>query len=321
MGKRINDKEFEYMKVKKFEKLTPWGIVFDIKRLSYDDGPGLRTTVFLKGCPLHCLWCHSPESQTSKPQLVFYQNKCVLCGRCVAVCPEGVHNLQDAKHQINWEKCKNCGKCTELCPTVALEIKGRKFSVQKLFKEILKDKVFYINSGGGVTISGGEPLNQAEFVKAVFELCQKEGIHTALDTSGFSKTELLKLVIPYTDLFLFDLKHMDDREHRRLTGVSNGLIHSNLRLLAEMDKDIQIRVPLIPGYNDMDENILATAEFVSSLGITQIAFLPYNKMAGSKYTWMGRKYTLEEITPQTSKDLDHIRKIAAEHNLGVQIGG
>jgi len=179
------------MKIKKFEKSTLWGLVFDIKRLSNDDGPGLRTTVFLKGCPLHCLWCHSPESQTNKPQLVFYQNKCVLCGRCVAVCPEGVHNLQDTKHQINWEKCKNCGKCVERCPTVALEIKGRKFSAQKLFKEILKDKVFYTNSGGGVTISGGEPLNQAEFVKAVFELCQKEGIHTALDTTGFSKTELL----------------------------------------------------------------------------------------------------------------------------------
>ena len=309
------------MKIKKFEKSTLWGIVFDIKRLSNDDGPGLRTTVFLKGCSLHCLWCHSPESQTNKPQLVFYQNKCVLCGRCVAVCPEGVHNLQDTKHQINWEKCKNCDKCVERCPTVALEIKGRKFSAQKLFKEILKDKVFYTNSGGGVTISGGEPLNQAKFVKAVFELCQREGIHTALDTSGFSKTESLKLVIPYTDLFLFDLKHMDDYKHQRLTGISNRLIHKNLKILAKTSKDIQIRVPLIPGYNDMDDNILATVEFVSSLKITQIAFLPYNRMAGSKYTWMGKKYTLEGLKPQTLKDLDHIRKIAVDHNLEVQIGG
>jgi len=232
--------------------------------------------------------------------------------------------LQGAKHQINWEKCKNCGKCTEICPTVALEIKDRKFPVQKLFKEILKDKVFYINSGGGVTISGGEPLNQAEFVKAIFELCQKEEIHTALDTSGFCKTELLKLVIPYTDLFLFDLfdlKHMDDREHRRLTGVSNELIYSNLRLLAEMNKDIQIRVPLIPSYNDMNDNILATVEFISSLGITRIAFLPYNKMAVSKYTWVGKRYVLEDIKPQKLKDLDHIPRIAVEHGLEVQIGG
>lgn len=296
------------------------GIVFDIKRLSYDEGPGLRTTIFLKGCPLNCLWCHNPEGINSEPNLIFYRSKCILCNHCVKICSNSVHSIKNSKHYINWQACVNCGKCTEFCPTTALEIKGRKYSAQEIFNKILEDKIFYTNSGGGVTMSGGEPLYQIFFVKKVFELCKKEGIHTALDTSGFCELEQFKLIIPYTDLFLFDLKHMNSNEHIRLTGKSNEIIHNNLKYLSKEKKDIQIRVPLIPSLNDMDSNIIPTIEFVCSLGIKKITFLPYNNITGSKYNWIGRKYTLERIKPVTAKSLEHIWKIAIEHHLEVQIG-
>lgn len=272
------------------------GTIFDIKRFAVHDGDGIRTTVFLKGCPLKCLWCHNPESLSFKPQLAYYVNKCVHCGSCAAVCPTGAHAMTDAGHVFRKDLCNSCGKCEEACPENALQLFGRSVTPQEILPVLLEDKEFYVNSNGGVTLSGGECLMQPDFCTELLQLLKAEGIHTAVDTCGFVPRASIEKVLPYTDIFLFDIKAIDPDVHRRCTGQSNEQILDNLRFIDQAGKAIEVRIPYVPGHNsDQMEKIAA---FVKTLkNVTTVKVLAYHNYAGSKYSALGMENTLPEVVP------------------------
>ena len=252
--------------------------IFDIERNSYVDGPGIRTTVFFKGCNLRCAWCHNPESQSPKPQMMFYKNKCTGCGKCKEKCPNHL------------ESCELCGKCTLYCPHDAREICGKEYTVDEVMREILKDKTFYENSGGGVTFSGGECMLQIDFLEAILKECKINGVHTAVDTAGHVPFECFEQIIPYTDLFLYDVKCYDSDKHRQYTGASNELILSNLGRLLKMGIVIWVRIPIIPTVNDSKEEMLNIKKFIISCGSPEkIELLPYHAMGEHKYAAIGKQ--------------------------------
>ena len=283
------------------------GLVFSIDRFVAEDGPGVRTTVFLKGCPIHCAWCHSPQSIPGTPQLLFYSGRCIKCGACVAACPNNAQIISSEDRVILWDMCEDCGKCAEVCPANALVIEGKWLTVDQVVDVVKRDIVYYTNSGGGVTFSGGEATFQPNFLTACLKACKELGIHTAVDTCGVVRWSVLEKMLPYVDLFLFDIKHMDSQTHKELTGAGNELILQNLRNLSNHDKTIWIRIPLIPGNNDSEENLRQTAEFIKPLaGIERITLLPYNDAAGAKYGFIGKKYPLEGIVPHSEMEYEEI---------------
>ena len=291
-------------------------IIFDIQRFAVNDGPGIRTTVFVKWCPLRCLWCHNPESFTGNPQLLFNAGKCIGCGSCYEVCPEGVHVTVEGKHVIQWDRCNACGECVEECYSGALELAGRRISVRDAMEVILKDKVFYKNSEGGVTVSGGEPLAQSLFTGAMLGQAQRFGIHTALDTSGYAPWSTLEDVLHHTDLVLYDLKHMNSGIHQKLTGVPNELILENLKRIDDTGKPIWIRVPLIPGHNDDKENYYHLGEFLSRLNnVERFDLLRYHRLAESKYENAGIEYRLKGLETPEKKDAEHLSEILVDYGL------
>ena len=252
--------------------------IFDIERNSYVDGPGIRTTVFFKGCNLRCSWCHNPESQSALPQMMFYKNKCTGCGKCKEKCPNHL------------ESCELCGKCTIYCPRDAREICGKEYTVDEVMREILKDKAFYDHSGGGVTFSGGECMLQIDFLEAILKECKNNGVHTAVDTAGHMPFECFEQIIPYTDLFLYDVKCYDSDKHRQYTGASNELILSNLGRLLKMGIAIWVRIPIIPTVNDSEEEMLNIKKFIISSGSPEkIELLPYHAMGEHKYAAIGKQ--------------------------------
>lgn len=264
------------------------GTIYNIQRFSLHDGPGIRTTVFLKGCPLRCAWCHNPESQGAKPQLSFFAQRCLGCGACGVVC--AVHALGDG-HRVDYAACRACGMCVDRCASGALEILGREAATPEILQEVLKDEVFYRTSGGGVTLSGGEPLMQADFAAAVLRAAREAGIHTAVETCGHAPWPAVEKLLPWTNLFLYDVKQMDSDLHRQYTGVDNRLILANLEKLCRLGANVVVRTPVIPGYNDGAENFLALAAFLHALSHpVPVEILPYNDLAGSKYPRLGMTY-------------------------------
>ncbi len=301
--------------------LISTGIIFNIQRYSIHDGPGIRTTVFLKGCPLNCWWCQNPESQLSGQEMIFWGDRCIGCGACSTVCLSGAIQIKNGIPVTEKEKCILCGKCIEKCPALAREMIGEKLTTEEVIKDIEKDLIFYEESGGGVTFSGGEPLKQSEFLEGLLNGCREKKIHTAVDTSGYISWEILDKIIPKVDLFLYDLKIMDSKKHKKYTGVSNEIILENLKKLSSIHSNIFIRFPVIPGVNDDYQNIKETGEFLSSLKITQVNLLPYHYIGMDKYKRIGRTYKLADIQPPSKEKLSEVSAILSKFNLNVKLRG
>jgi pyruvate formate lyase activating enzyme len=298
-------------------------VVFNIERHALHDGPGIRTLVFLKGCPLHCLWCSNPEGQSSTPELLFRAKDCVSCMRCVEVCPKqavkvAVDRVMMADDRIVYtdrELCDACGKCVTVCPAGAREIAGREMDVHQVAAEVLKDEVFYRNSGGGVTVSGGSPLIYPDFVAELFHTLKRHAVYTALETCGAVPWGNFQKVLDCTDLFLYDLKHMDPEKHEAHTGRRNELILENLSRLDEAGADIIIRVPVVPSFNDSTDSIAGIARFTMTLSSEPpIHLLPYHTLGRSKYHHLEREYPLERQGLLLVSTLEDLERTAREVN-------
>ena len=311
------------------------GKVYDIQGFSVQDGPGIRTTVFLKGCPLRCPWCHSPESQQFHSQLSWISMRCIgmeKCGKCLSACPKGAitpgtviqHMVtkENVRHvHIDRSICDNCGACAAACYPDALFMCGTDYGVEELVEKLSKDKPFYEQSGGGVTISGGEALSQFEFTLALLKALKKRGINTALDTTGFTSPQNIDAVLPYTDLFLYDLKHMKSDQHKAVTGVPNEIILENAKRIADAGGKLQVRIPVIPRFNDSEENISETGEFCKSLGgaVTVIQLLPYHNMGVMKYQRISNGHKVPEAPVPSDEKIQSLKKLLEDLGLSVTV--
>lgn len=298
-----------------------YGTIFNIQKYSIHDGPGIRTTVFLKGCNLRCWWCHNPESLKTNQEIIFWQGKCINCKDCEKTCDKGAIEFTKKGYCRDIQKCNLCGKCTDICPSEALEHVGIKMTTKEVIKEIEKDRVFYEESGGGVTFSGGEPLLQIDFLDNILTSLKEKNTHITIDTSGNVDWKNIDRIKDKVDLFLYDIKHMNDKEHKKLTGVSNSKILSNLKKLNLGGSNIWVRIPIIPRINDDDTNILKICEYLLSINLNKVYLLPYHNIAVHKYEKLDMTYKLPDALPPNEEDIKRIYDIFVKQGFNVKIGG
>jgi pyruvate formate lyase activating enzyme len=298
-------------------------LIFDIKRYAINDGPGIRLTIFFKGCPLNCRWCHNPESISPQAQKMFAAGKCIGCGECVRVCPLQACELTTEGIGTDRERCNICGNCASVCPTLATEVSGRTQSVDELMQVITKERPFFDQSGGGVTFSGGEPLLYPEFLRDILDACGRQRLHRCIDTSGLAKIDILLDIAQRTELFLYDLKLMDCEKHKRWTGVGNELILHNLQILAATGAEICIRIPLITGVNADAANLVSTAKFIAGLpGVKKsVNLLPFHNIAQGKDQKLGHKRNLTLLSEPTPTEQQQAIEIFSNHGLNAEVGG
>lgn len=300
---------------------NPNPLLFSIKRYALHDGPNIRTTVFFKGCPLSCFWCHNPEGINPKAEVIFVKDKCIGCRECLHGCPESALTVDDNGIHRDFSRCTTCLECVEICPSLAHEAVGYQSGINEVMAEIEKDRLFYEQSGGGVTFSGGEPLMQPQALLELLKRCGERGIHRAVDTTGFAPTTILVNIAKHVDLFLYDIKVMDAELHKKYTGVDNTLILKNLKVLSESGAKIQIRVPLLAGINDSDHNIRLTADFICNLkGIQGVDLLPYHHFASHKYLKLGGEYRGEQHHTPDSQCIARVTHIFKDFGLQVRLG-
>jgi pyruvate formate lyase activating enzyme len=296
------------------------GIIYDIQRFSLHDGPGIRTIIFFKGCPLRCKWCCNPESQMKNNQIMYIKNNCIDCRKCIQVCPTGAIDLENKK--IIHTKCIACGKCVEVCYANALQMIGKEITVKEVFTEIQKDSVYYKHSNGGITLSGGEALSQPEFATELLKACKNAGYNTSIETTSFASLESINKVLEYVDLVLLDIKVMNSKLHKVYTGQSNDLILNNIKHIVDTGKEVIIRIPLIPSVNDTDENISKTINFIKELQlIKEVHILPYHRLGINKYDYLGYDYLLKhKLTPE-EEHIESIKDMFEKEGFICKIGG
>lgn len=294
--------------------------IFNIQKFSIHDGPGIRTTVFFKGCPLRCLWCHNPESQSPVKEILYDKSKCTLCGNCIRACENKAIEMKDKTLTTNMDKCSFRGDCVLSCINSAREIAGKEYTLNEVMEEVLKDKVFYKNSKGGVTLSGGEPLIYADFIEALLKELKKENIHTAVDTCGYGDFKAIERISKYTDLFLYDLKLTDDEKHILYTGVSNKIILDNLLKLSKIHDNINLRLPLIEGINADENHILEVLSLIKGMNIKKVNLLPYHDIGRHKCEKSGRPYA-EDMERPTDDKLNRFKEMFENEGYMVKIGG
>ncbi len=297
------------------------GIVFELQRFSLHDGPGIRTIVFLKGCPLACQWCSNPESQVPKPQLMYIANNCIGCRKCLSACPTEAINFNHP-FPIDYNRCITCGKCAAICYSGALNMAGSIMTVGDVLTELKKDSNHYRRSGGGITLSGGEPLIQSEFTEQLLKGCKANGWHTAIETTAYTDENTLKRVLPWLDLFLMDIKHMDPNKHRQHTGKTNELILENAKIISQSNVKMIVRVPIIPEFNDNVDDIQAITDFARKLKVVEeVHLLPYHRLGQNKYGYLGSKYQMEKFEPLRNNSIIHLKKVVEDFGLLCKIGG
>ena len=288
-------------------------MIFDIQRCSIHDGAGLRTLVFFKGCPLRCLWCANPESQSYEEEIMETPIKCIGCERCVKICTKKAISLTENGYKIRREKCAHCYKCIDNCFSGAKRLTGIEYEVDELYKEINKDRIFYSMYGGGVTFSGGEPLTQPAYLAQIAEKCKKGGFNVAIESCGFGDFEKFKVVLPYIDYVFFDIKHIDSEAHKEITGAGNELILENLKHIADAGIPMTVRTPIVPGYTDTVENVVGIAQLIKKiLSVEGYELLKYHELGKSKYKALNREYPMQGIKPPSDDEMKALVKASNE---------
>lgn len=297
------------------------GIVTEIQRFSLQDGPGIRTTVFLKGCNMHCSWCHNPETLKHMPEIMFYPIRCIGCGKCVEVCPQGAHSIANGVHTIDRDVCVGCGKCAEACYAEALQKCGTRMSAKQIMDEVVQDKPYYDNSNGGMTISGGECLCQSAFVEQLIDAAHERGIHAAIETNLSFDFARIEDVLRKCDLVMFDIKLMDDEMHKKYTGVSNAKVLENAKRLDELGIPFIVRTPLIPGVTDTDENVAAIADYIKDMKhLVRYELLNFNTLGGAKYESLAAENAHADARPLNKARLDELSAIVAHAGIQGKVG-
>ncbi len=297
------------------------GLIFDIQRYCIHDGPGIRTVVFFKGCPLRCKWCANPESLNAYQEIGYGRNDCILCGKCVAACKNGALNMTENGIEIDRQKCRRCFECVKACPTGAMRLMGKWYTVDEVMDIVLKDEMFYKNSVGGLTLSGGEALQQSGFASGLLEKAREHGIHTAIETSGYALWDNLASVVDNTDLVLYDIKHVDNEKHLFYTGVGNKLILDNLKKILKLGKKVIVRIPVVPGVNVDDETIDGYARLLSEYNIGEVNLLAFHQLGESKYDMMGMDYSFSGAAPPSDEQMTALAEKLRSKGLNVKIGG